>query len=146
MADMAYEEMIPDFDLEGDETVTLDIDEVEVDPNLGVDVWLVARVLTQNRIEPRVFRSVMRRYWESRNCQDICHVGPNLFSIKFASAKDRDLVLKGGPWFFSRQLIALAVFDITVNPTTIPITRIPFWIQVRMVYRTRSARRRWLVQ
>lgn len=57
-------------------------------------------------------------------------MGPNLFSIRFGSAKDRELVLRGGPWFFSRQLIALNVFDITLNPASIPISRVPFWIQV----------------
>lgn len=129
MAEMALDDLIPEFELEGDETVALDIGEAEVDPNLGVDVWLVGRILSPNKVEPRVFRSVMRRFWESRNCLDICHVGVNLFFIKFGSTRDRDLVLRGGPWFFSRQLIALSIFDTAVNPAAIPITRVPFWVQ-----------------
>lgn len=129
MAEMALDDLIPEFELEGDETMALDIGEAEVDPNLGVDVWLVGRILSPNKVEPRVFRSVMRRFWESRNCLDICHVGVNLFSIKFGSTRDRDLVLRGGPWFFSRQLIALSIFDTAVNPAAIPITRVPFWVQ-----------------
>lgn len=131
---------IPKFDLEGDETVALEIGEEPIDPQLGTDVWLVARVLSPHKVEPRIFRSVMKRYWESRNCLEICHVGYNLFSIKFGAAKDRELVLRGGPWFFNRQLIALNFFDISVNPTTIPITRVPFWIQVHgLPYPQRTA-------
>lgn len=125
MADMAQ----PEFELDGDEGQVLNVGPLEVDPNLGMDEWLIGKVLMPHRVEPRLFISVMRRLWESRNCTEIRHVGTNLFSFKFASSRDRDLVLRSGPWFFNRHLVALNLFDLKVNPTVIPFIRVPFWIQ-----------------
>lgn len=59
---MVPNELIPDFELEGDEVVALDVGEITIDPSLGVDVWLVAKVLAPHKVEPRVFRSVMKRF------------------------------------------------------------------------------------
>lgn len=130
LAGMAFDDEIPDFDLDGDEQVVLNVGPVEVDPDLGQHVWLVGKLLAQQKAEPLVFRSVMLKLWESRNCIEIRHVGTNLFAFQFAAQKDRDLVLKSGPWLFNRHLVALNLFDIAINPATIPLTRVPFWVQV----------------
>ncbi|XP_057452811.1 uncharacterized protein LOC130744664 [Lotus japonicus] len=119
-----------DVILEGDETEVLDVGVIEVDPMLKEDVWLLGKVLTSDRVPAGPFRMVMQRLWESRNYEEIRHVGVNLFSFRFKKTKDRDPVLKSGPWFFNHHLLALNSFDATVNPTEIPMTRVPFWVQV----------------
>lgn len=126
---MAYDNLEPDFDLDGDEGTVMDIGPVEVDPDLGVNDWLIGKVLSPHKVEAGIFRSVMLRLWESRNCIEIRNVGFNLFSFRFAAEKDKELVLRSGPWLFNRHLIALNNFDLTVNPTSIPLTRVPIWVQ-----------------
>ncbi|XP_057428478.1 uncharacterized protein At4g02000-like [Lotus japonicus] len=127
---MAFINDAPMIDFEGDENVVLDLGDVQADPNLEANVWLVGRVLSPKRVIGGIFRSVMLRLWETRNCKEIRHVGPNLFSFEFGSPKDRDLFLRSGPWLFDRHLVVLDVFDISKDPLQIPLTRIPFWIQV----------------
>lgn len=127
---MAFGNEAPMLDFEGKENVVLYLGEVEIDPNLGADVWLVGRVLSPNRIIGGIFRSVMLRLWESRNCKEILHVGPNIFSFELGYTKERDMFLRSGPWLFDRHLVVLDVLYITKDPMQIPLTRVPLWIQV----------------
>lgn len=90
--------------LEGAEAEVLDIGKLDVEPELEEDVWLLGRVLTKARVGVIPFRAVMQPLWTSRNCEEIRQVGINLFSFRFKKTKDRDLVLKLGPWFFDRHI------------------------------------------
>ncbi|XP_057444766.1 uncharacterized protein LOC130737012 [Lotus japonicus] len=97
--------------------------------------------LSPHKVEPGIFRNVMLRLWESRNCTEIRNVGLNLFSFRFASAKDKELVLRSGPWIFNRHLLALNSFDLAVNPASIPVTRVPIWVQAHgLPYTLRTER------
>ncbi|XP_057444745.1 uncharacterized protein LOC130736988 [Lotus japonicus] len=124
--------MVNDFDvvLEGDENEVLNLGEIVVDPLLGEDVWLLGKALTRARVGFGPLRAMMLGLWNSRNCLEVRHVGTNLFSFRFKSTKDRDLVLKSEPWFFNRHMLALNKFDATCNPVEVPMTQVPFWVQV----------------
>ncbi|XP_057452079.1 uncharacterized protein LOC130743875 [Lotus japonicus] len=130
-----------DVILEGDENEVLDVGAFDVDPVLGEDVWLLGKVLTSSRVSFGPFRSVMQTLWSSRNCLEIRHVGSNLFSFRFKKTKDRDLVLKSGPWFFNRHMVVLNKYDVSINPGQVPMSQVPFWVQVHglpFTYRTET--------
>lgn len=57
-------------------------------------------------------------------------MGMNLFSFCFKTTKDMDLVLKSGPWFFDRHMLAPNTFDVNVNSAKISMTRVLFLVQV----------------
>lgn len=108
--------------LDGDENDVLDVGVLEVEPVLREDVWLLGKVLTRGRVAAGPFRATMKNLWESRNCEEVRHVGQNLFSFRFKKTKDRDLVLRSGPWCFDRHMIALNKYNVEVNPEAIPMT------------------------
>lgn len=130
--------------LDGDEAEVLDVGVFEVEPVLGEDVWLLGKVLTTSKVVSGAFRAVMLSLWQSRNCEEVRQVGTNLFSFRFKKTKDRDLVLKSGPWFFNRHMLALNAYDVNVNPVEIPMTKVPFWVQIHglpYTYRTEKVAR-----
>lgn len=102
--------MDPIIELEGDENEVLVVGALPADPDVGSDVWLVGKVLAHHNVIVAMFKSVMQDLWTSRNCLEVRHAGQNLFTFKFSSTKDRDLVLQSGPWFFDRYIISLNVY------------------------------------
>lgn len=68
--------------------------------------------------------------WQSRNCVEVHQAGVNLFTFRFTSARDRDLVLRSGPWFFDRYALILQLMNGVMAHPPIPLGGIPFWIQV----------------
>ncbi|XP_057416240.1 uncharacterized protein LOC130710872 [Lotus japonicus] len=121
----------PDFDLQGEENEILTVGGFETLPELDEDVWMVGVVLANHSVSVFGFKTVMRDLWQTRNCVDIRHAGQNYFIFKFTSPKDRDLVLKSGPWFFERHMLALNTYDGKGDPSGVPLTQVPFWIQIR---------------
>ncbi|XP_057453218.1 uncharacterized protein LOC130745090 [Lotus japonicus] len=121
----------PDFDLQGEENVILTVGGFETLPELDEDVWMVGVVLANHPVSVFGFKTVMRELWQSRNCVDIRHAGQNYFIFKFTTPKDRDLVLKSGPWFFERHTLALNTYDGKGDPSSVPLTKVPFGIQIR---------------
>ncbi|XP_057451935.1 uncharacterized protein LOC130743725 [Lotus japonicus] len=113
----------------GDEDEVLHIGEVEIDPTLVADVWLIGRVLAPHTVSRVGFIRCMEKLWESRSCEEVRHVGGNLFAFRFISTSARDLVLRSSPWFFAGFMIALNVFNTSVDPNTIPLNRVPLWVQ-----------------
>lgn len=97
---MAFHGNEPEFDLQGEEASVLQVDAFAPTPEAEKDVWLVGRVLCNHFVGILSFKNCMRELWVSRNCVEIRHAGQKNFTIKFSSTKDRELVLKSGPWFF----------------------------------------------
>lgn len=122
--------MTPDMVFEGEEIEALEVDAFEDDPTLKEDIWVVGKVLAHHLVNVTQFKQVMEELWSSRNCKEVLHAGHNLFSFRFASTLDRDLVLKSGPWFFDRFMITLSKYDAREDPAKAPLDIVPFWIQV----------------
>lgn len=118
--------------LSDSESKVLHIGAVKVDPDLGSDVWAVGKLLTKDASGYifRVFRSVMQRLWGESNHVDIREVSQNLFLFRFVSTRERNFVVRGGPWIFDRQNVMLAVFRPNDIPSQVPLTKVPYWVQV----------------
>lgn len=116
--------------LDGPEAQVLNVGVLRVDPKLGKDVWLVGKLLCRSTFSARIFKNVFQDLWKSRNGVEVREVEANLFTFRFASKADRDAVLTSDPWSFNRFTVALEILDINVHPTQVPITRVPFWVQV----------------
>ncbi|XP_057452169.1 uncharacterized protein LOC130743989 [Lotus japonicus] len=136
---------IPDFELNDDENEALDLGILGEDPALRADVWLTARVRARHPVSSRAFKSVMSQLWSSRNCTEVHQAGINQFSFRFASPRDRDLVLHSGPWFFDRYVLVLQLLNGAVANPPIPLGGVPFWVQVHNLppggFRTEAAAR-----
>lgn len=116
--------------LEGEEIEVLNVGALAADPAAEADVWLVGRVLAHHTVSATMFNEVMQELWATRNCIEICHAGLNLFTFRFTSTKDRDLVWKSGPWFLDRCMISLNVYNARGDPAKLALTQVPFWIRV----------------
>ncbi|XP_057418992.1 uncharacterized protein LOC130713221 [Lotus japonicus] len=121
---------IPEFDMNEEEGEALDLGILGEDPALRQDVWLTARVHARNQVSSQAFKTVISALWKSRNCEEVHQAGVNLFTFKFTSARDKDLVLRSGPWFFNRYALVLQLMNGVVAQPPIPLGGIPFWIQV----------------
>ncbi|XP_057430524.1 uncharacterized protein LOC130723468 [Lotus japonicus] len=115
--------------LEGDEIEVLDVGAFVTDPEAEADVWLAGKVLAHHTVSATMFKATMLDLWATRNCVEIRHAGHNLFTFRFSTTKDRDLVWKSGPWFFNRCMIPLNLYDIKGDPARVVLDKVPCWIR-----------------
>lgn len=120
----------PGIKLSGAEMTVMNIGAVDVDPELAKNVWAVGKLLTRETFTTRVFKSVLQRLWGESHYVDIREVSQNLFLFKFASPKERNFAVRGGPWIFDRHIVVLENFCANDIPSQVPLLRAPFWVQV----------------
>ncbi|KAL4380028.1 hypothetical protein GQ457_02G041970 [Hibiscus cannabinus] len=68
---------------------------------------LVGRVLSSTPLDGGRVARLFRTIWKDDKVQTITEINPNFFLIAFASASNRDNVLKRGPWDFQKHWFAL---------------------------------------
>lgn len=61
----------------------------------------------------------------------IVEMEERLLSFGFDSARERSMVLRGGPWLYDGALLVLAEADNLAHPTRVPLQVQEFWIQVK---------------
>ncbi|XP_057444485.1 uncharacterized protein LOC130736706 [Lotus japonicus] len=71
-----------------------------------------------------------REIWKVKNGVEIREVGSNLYVFRFFSEKDREGVLKQGPWNFDKSLVVLQILDPDSIPAEVPLVRAAFWVRV----------------
>ena len=52
------------------------------------------------------------------------------FVLRFTRREDRDHVLNDGPWFYGRDLFAVAVYDGLSDVASVPIKSFPMWVEI----------------
>ncbi|KAL4378892.1 hypothetical protein GQ457_02G026740 [Hibiscus cannabinus] len=72
---------------------------------------LVGRVLSSSPLDGGRVARLFRTIWKDDKVQTITKINPNFFLIAFASASNRDNVLKRGPWDFQKHWFALEPAD-----------------------------------
>lgn len=59
-------------------------------------------------------------------------MAPNVFLFKFASIKDKERVLDGGPWAFKNHMLVFCDFDGNLRPKEYSFDKVVFWIRIRI--------------
>lgn len=57
-------------------------------------------------------------------------MGKNLFLFKFATMRDKDRILDGGPWAYNNQMLAFCDFNGELRPEEYRFDKAMFWIRI----------------
>lgn len=93
---------------EADLEITKEV--VEVISKKGA-LCLIRKLWMDRVINKGVIEVVMYKIWRLSSKVVFKEVGPNVFTISFATAADKSRVEKGRPWLFDKNIFFLLEFD-----------------------------------
>jgi len=90
--------------------VALDVGEIAPMVHRG-KVCLIGKILADRIVPKDYFRAPLTRIWRPVGTITFQIIGGNMFVAEFEEVDDKIRILKGRPWLFDGNLIALADFD-----------------------------------
>ncbi|XP_057452226.1 uncharacterized protein LOC130744049 [Lotus japonicus] len=118
-----------DLDFSLEESEALILGENNTSPN-AFENTVVGKVWAQDSFNVKAFKSTLLTIWKTREAVEIIELEKNLFSFKFAAARDRDLVLRGQPWTFNGHVVALQKITGEEQPSEINPHTCPMWVRI----------------
>ncbi|KAL4324993.1 hypothetical protein GQ457_11G028060 [Hibiscus cannabinus] len=94
---------------------------------------LVGRVLSSNPLDGGRVARLFRTIWKDDKVQTITEINPNFFLIAFASASNRDNVLKRGPWDFQKHWFELEPADPTCTIHDYAFRYMCIWLRIHNI-------------
>ncbi|XP_057444409.1 uncharacterized protein LOC130736614 [Lotus japonicus] len=128
-----------DFSAEESETIFLGSGSED---NPSLETTVVGKVWTTENYNVKAFKNTILGIWKTRHAVEVVDLGKNLYSFRFSSTRDRDLILKGQPWTFDGLVIALQKVSGDEQPSEIRPHTSPFWVRIYdlpLKYRTEEA-------
>lgn len=117
--------------LSSDEEEELILDEGSVQPgDVGADLCLVGRFLTDQPINFNLMRSHMASIWRPGKGVYMKSIGDGRFLFQFFHALDIQRIEEGGPWSFNNIPLILHRLQRGEFPTRVPLNKLSFWVQI----------------
>lgn len=118
-------------------------EEIELNVNEGdqarlfspeeISLCLVAKVITNKKVNPDTFKSFMKSIWKAHEQTRIELAGDNVFVVQFRSCMEKACIISDGPWTFDHSLVVLKFPKASENISNLSYDEAPFWIQVHNV-------------
>lgn len=124
------------FSLTASEELEIDVrvnDKGSLFSSENIKLCVVAKVITNKKINPDAFRSVMKAVWKVHDQTRIELAGENIFVIQFRNAFDKSSVMAEGPWTFDRALVVMVSPNSEDNLVDMRFNKTAFWVQVHNV-------------
>jgi hypothetical protein len=119
------------FTLSKKEDVEVQIREGSADPiaNRGQSC-LVGRLLADRVVPKDYIRVHMLRAWKILGTVSFKVLWDNLFLLDFEHEWDKTHVMRGRPWLFDGNLMAIAEFDGFTPPSQMDFEKVAFWVRM----------------
>lgn len=88
---------------------------------------LVCKILTMKRISPEIFKSMIIRIWGVEGIK-IKNAGRNIYLCPFRYQKDKQQIVKEGPWFFDKLLLLFEEPKANTSISELDFRYVYFWI------------------
>ncbi|XP_057426370.1 uncharacterized protein LOC130719778 [Lotus japonicus] len=102
----------------------------ETETNDPLQNTVVGKMWTTESYNVKAFKATMLNIWKTRGAVEIVDLEKNLFSFKFETQRDRDLILKGQPWTFDGHVLALQQISGGEQPSEICPHSCPIWVRI----------------
>ena len=90
-----------------EEEVAVFEEEVPSEKAKEIELSLIGKLLTTQNFNGNVMKTVLKNIWKPSKRMVAREMDENLFLFQFFSKKDKDYVLKEGPWAFDGHLLLL---------------------------------------
>lgn len=98
-----------------------------------VKLCLVAKVLSNRKINFESFKYAMKTIWRVNESTRIEVASSNVFVIQFRSMMDKRYVLMEGPWTFDRAIILMKQPQANDNLANMTFNETSMWVQIHNV-------------
>lgn len=123
-------DQLASFSLDDDENEKLVFEDEVVHDSNKFDLCVVGRFLTEKGINVRALKSKLADIWKPARGINIKEIKSGVFLFQFYHMDDMQWVLKGGPWSFDNAMLILNTIPGGVEPLSIPLVELQFWIQI----------------
>ncbi|CAB4268866.1 unnamed protein product [Prunus armeniaca] len=106
--------------IESDDTTTM---------NERLHLCLVGTVLTDQGFNGEAFKQTMLRAWGTMREVGVKDLRDNLFLFTFTTMRDKEMVIRRGPWNFDKQLVLLETPYGNRAPNRMVLQNADFWVQ-----------------
>ncbi|KAM5572397.1 hypothetical protein ABKV19_012454 [Rosa sericea] len=110
------------------------------DTRRGSQAYLLARPLTPKPFTAPDLQRHFKRIWVLNAAFKVQERAQKRFVISFDLRKDRNKVLRGGPWYFQRAPVIIHEYDGLKSPTAIQMNDLFFWVKLRNIPPTLEVR------
>ncbi|KAH6805217.1 hypothetical protein C2S51_030048 [Perilla frutescens var. frutescens] len=98
--------------------------------NRAETLCLIGKVWTQKPFNVFGLLDTMKKLWNPLKGMVGQEIESNLFSFQFNSKRDMERVLWREPWHFNKHLLVLKRVEPNMQPSTIILDSVPFWIRI----------------
>ncbi|KAF5464529.1 hypothetical protein F2P56_014601 [Juglans regia] len=111
-------------------------EEVVVEPEKLADEFvssgrcLILKLFTERHYHREIFKGTMRKAWHLVLGVKFRDLDSTLMLAEFESIKDKEKVLRGGPWSFDNHLVLMAEVDGRSQVHQIKLTTAAFWVRI----------------
>ncbi|XP_062028351.1 uncharacterized protein LOC133744227 [Rosa rugosa] len=102
----------------------------EANVRRGSQAYLLARSLTAKPFGGAYLQRHLRRVWVLEQGFKVQDRSQNRFVIAFDLRKDKNKVIKGGPWYFNRAPIIMQDYDGLSSLQSINLNTLYFWVKI----------------
>lgn len=92
--------------------------------------YLIIRLLSNKNFNKEVLKQIMKKIWRLRKIGYFRDLVSILLLAKFEDKKDKERVMREGPWTFDKQLLVVWDFDGTKQVGQIRFIETTFWIRI----------------
>lgn len=109
---------------------------IEFDTNLDslisdqMNHCLVGKLLTSRTIVPGIIKNTFSNEWRTNLNFSVDSLGRNVYLFKFDAKRDKEMVLKLGPWLFDNILLVLEDPKVNLRLSQLPFNKAAFWIRL----------------
>lgn len=89
---------------------------------------LVGKLLTSRTIVSGIIKNTFSNAWRTNLNFSVDSLGRNVYLFKFDAKKDKEMVLKLGPWLFDNTLLVLEDQKVNLRLSQLPFNKAAFWI------------------
>ncbi|KAE8778047.1 hypothetical protein D1007_49145 [Hordeum vulgare] len=75
----------------------------------------------------------MRVTWDLAQEVKFRPLRDNLYTLQFSSLRDRELVMREGPWTFKNKVVVIKPYDGFTRSSTVELNKVEIWIQMHDV-------------
>ncbi|KAH0972727.1 hypothetical protein GBA52_024883 [Prunus armeniaca] len=97
--------------------------------NERLHLCLVGTVFTDQGFNREAFKQTMLRAWGTMREVGVKDLRDNLFLFTFTTMRDKEMVIRGGPWNFDKQLVLLETPDGNRASNIMVLQNADFWVQ-----------------
>ncbi|XP_042958116.1 uncharacterized protein LOC122293664 [Carya illinoinensis] len=116
--------------MESEEEVVFVDEAVVCDTVYRGEKCLIIQLLTMKHYNKEALKQMLRRIWRPIKPMHIQNLDSKFLIAEFEEIKDKERVIRDGPWTFDKQLVLVKDFDGAQQTQMLQLSEALFWVRI----------------